>query len=77
MEYTRFSEELPHLFKLAHDQGTKRRVSQGGGAEVGADPLGPGRVEAASTRVQAGVHELRECDAPALLNEIPDLPINL
>jgi hypothetical protein len=76
MENAWFSEEMPHLFQLACDQGTESRVTHGRGPEVGADPLGPGRVKAAWARVQAGLHELGECNSPMLLNQIPDLLVN-
>jgi hypothetical protein len=76
MENRRVSEEVPHLFQLACDQGTENRVTRGGGPEVGADPVAPGSVKASTGRVQAGLHELGECHASILLNEISDLLVN-
>jgi hypothetical protein len=76
MENGRVSEEVPHLFQLACDQGTENRVTRGRGPEVGADPVAPGRVKASTGRVQAGLHELGECNSPILLNEISDLLVN-
>jgi hypothetical protein len=64
------------LFQLAYEQGTKNRVTRGRGPEVGADPVAPGRVKASTRRVQAGLHELGECNTPMLLNEISDLLVN-
>jgi hypothetical protein len=43
---------------------------------VGADPGAPGRVKASMGRVQAGLHELGEGNAPMLLNESSDLLVN-
>ena len=76
MENGRVSEHVPHLFQLACDQGTESGVTHGRGPEVRADPLGTGSVEASSTRVQTGLHELGECNSPMLLNEIPDFLVN-
>jgi hypothetical protein len=76
MENGRVSEEVPHLFQLACDQGTENWVTRGRGPEVGADPGAPGRVKASMGRVQAGLHELGEGNAPMLVNEISDLLVN-
>jgi hypothetical protein len=76
MENGRLSEEVPHLFQLACDQGTENRVTRGRGPEVGADPVAPGRVKASMGRVQAGLHEPGEGHASMLLNESSDLLIN-
>src|SRR5262245_21767197 len=76
MENGRVSEEVPHLFQLACDQGTENRVTRGRGPEVSADPVAPGRVKASPGRVQAGLHELGEGNAPMLVNERSDLLLN-
>jgi hypothetical protein len=76
MENGRVSEEVPHLFQLAYKQGTENRVTRRRGPEVGADPVAPGRVKASTGRVQAGLHELGECNAPMLVNELSDLLVN-
>jgi len=76
MENRWVSEEVPHLFQLACDQGAESRVTHGRSPEVGADPLGPGSVEAPPARVQAGLHEPGERNSPMLLNESPDLLVD-
>jgi hypothetical protein len=76
MENGRVSKEVPHLFQLACDQGTKNRVTRGRGPEVGADLVIPGSVKAATGRVQAGVHELGEGNSPMLVNEVFDFLVN-
>ena len=67
---------MPHLLELPCDQGAEDRVTRGRGPEVRADPVALGRVKASTGRVQAGLHELSECDSPILLNQISDLPVN-
>ena len=76
MENGRVAEEVPHLFHLAYDQGPEHRVTRGRGPEVGADPGAPGSVKASMGRVQTGLHELGECNAPMLVNESSDLLVN-
>jgi hypothetical protein len=76
MENGRVSEEVPHLFQLACEQGTEHRVTRGRGPEVGADPGASRRVKASMGRVQAGLHELGEGNAPVLVNESFDLLVN-
>jgi len=76
MENGRVAEEVPHLFQLACDQGTENWVTRERGPEVDADPVAPGRVKASMGRVQAGLHELGECNTPMLLNESSDLLVN-
>jgi hypothetical protein len=76
MENGRVSEEVPHLFQLACDQGPKNRVTRRRGPEVGADPGAHGRVKTSMGRVQAGLHELGKCNSPMLLNEISDFLVN-
>jgi hypothetical protein len=76
MENGRVVKEVPHLFHLACDQGTENRMTRGRGPEVGADPVAPGRVKASMGRVQADLHELGECNAPMLVNELSDLLVN-
>ncbi len=67
---------MRHVLQLTCDQGTENRVTRGGGPEVRADPVAPGRVKASKGRVQAGLHELGECDPPFLLDQISDLLVN-
>jgi hypothetical protein len=76
MENGRVSKEVPHLFQLACDQGTKNRVTRGRGPEVGADAVIPGSIKTSMGRVQAGVHELGEGHSPMFVNEVSDLLVN-
>jgi hypothetical protein len=76
MENGRVAEEVPHLFQLAGDQGTEHRVTRGGSPKVGANPVTPGRIKAATGRIQAGLHELGKGNTPMLVNEISDFLVN-